>query len=113
VAEDENYESATSKAVKLTIKKADNTLKVSPSKKTVKQAKLTEAKSFTIKAKKAKGKVFYISPVAAQKAGISVSQSGKVVIPKKCKKGTYKIRVYAAGTTNYKAKNLYTVITVQ
>ena len=90
-----------------------NTLTISPKKKTLKRAGLTKAKSFTIKAKNAKGKVTYTALEKAKKAGIKVTAKGKVTIPKNCKKGTYKIRVRAEGNEKFKAKTLYKVITVK
>jgi uncharacterized membrane protein len=57
--------------------------------------------------------VTYTALKKAKKAGIKVTKKGKVTIPKNCRKGTYKIKVRAAGNKNYKAKTLYTVITVK
>ena len=96
-----------------TPEKSSNTLTISPKKKTVKRAKLTKAKSFKITAKNAKGKVTYTALKKAKKAGIKVTKKGKVTIPKNCRKGTYKIKVRAAGNKKFKAKTLYTVITVK
>ena len=93
--------------------KSANPMTISPRKKTVKRSKLTKAKSFTIKVKKAKGKVTYKALKKAKKAGIKVSKKGKVTIPKNCKKGTYKIRVRAAGNEDYRAKNSYVVIKIK
>ena len=47
------------------------------------------------------------------KAGIRVTKEGLVTVPKHCKKGTYKIRVFADGTQNYKAKCYYVTVTVR
>ena len=48
----------------------------------------------------------YKAGLRAKKAGISVNKKGKVKIPKKCARGTYTLKVRAAGTANYKAKSL-------
>lgn len=113
VAADDQYKAATSKAVKLTIKKAPNPMTVSPMAQTYRKDALTKEKSFAIKVKNAKGKVTYKAHSTARKAGIKVTKKGIVTIPKNCKKGTYKIRVLANGTRNYKAKGYYVVITVK
>ena len=42
-----------------------------------------------------------------------MTKKGKVTIPKNCKKGTYKIRVRAAGNEDYRAKNSYVVIKIK
>lgn len=82
-------------------------IKVSPSTKTFKYAAVKKAKqSANIKLSGAKGKVSASLSNAAKKAKIKASVSGKtkvkVTIPKKCKKGTYKVAVKAASTTVYK-----------
>ena len=43
----------------------------------------------------------YTPNATAKKVKITV-RNGKVTVPKKCKKGTYKITVKAAGNRNYK-----------
>ena len=85
--------------------KATNPMKLKSFSKTFKYSALKKKKatlsiSFS---KKAQGKVTYILSKAAKKAGIKVSAKGKVTLPKKCKKGTYKITVKAAGNSKYKA----------
>jgi hypothetical protein len=49
----------------------------------------------------------------ARKAGIRVTNEGLVTVPKHCRKGTYKIRVLAGGTKNYKAKSYCVTVTVK
>ena len=84
--------------------KGNNTLKVSPSTKTFKVAKVKKAKkTFKIKATKAQGAVSYSVTKAAKKAGVSVSKAGKVTIKKGTKKDTYKVTVTAAGNDEYSA----------
>ena len=52
-------------------------------------------------------------PSNAKKAKIVVSAKGKVKIPKKCKKGTYKITVKAAGNKNYKSATKTVIIRIK
>lgn len=49
----------------------------------------------------------------AKTAGIRVTKEGFVTVPKHRRKGTYKIRVFAGGTKNYKAKCYYVTVTVK
>ena len=81
--------------------------------KTYKNAKLKKAASFAIGATKGQGKVTYTLNAAAKKAKVKVAANGKVTVPKKCKKGTYKIMVKAAGNKNYKAGSKVVTITVK
>ena len=91
--------------------KKANTLRVKVASKTYKRAKLAKAATFNIGASKAKGKVTYALSSAAKKAKVKVSSKGKVTVPRKCKKGTYKITVKAAGNASYKAgKKIVTVM---
>ena len=84
--------------------KGINTMKVSPTTKTFKVAKVKKAKNtFKIKATKAQGKVTYSVTKSAKKAGVSVAKNGKVTIKKGTKKGTYKVTVTAAGNDNYRS----------
>ena len=96
-----NYASTAKGSFK--INKAANPLKIKVSSKTCTRKKLTKAAAFSIGASKGQGKVTYTLSSAAKKAGIKVTAKGKVTIPKKCRKGTYKITVKAAGGKNYKA----------
>ena len=90
------------------IAKANNTLKVK-AKSPVVNYSVLKKKNQTVVLKswasvsKAKGKVTY-SKVSGFK-GITVAKSGKITLKKGMKKGTYKvkIKVSAAGTSNYKA----------
>ena len=104
---------ATSKAVKLKIKKVPNPMTVFPNGLTYRKDALTRTNYFAIKVENAKGKVTYKASSKAKKAGISVTKSGLVTVPKNCGKGTYKIRVFADGTHNYKAKCYYVTVTVR
>ena len=113
MAADASYQAATSKAVKLTIKKAANPMTVFPDALTFRKDALTRANYFAIEAENAKGKVTYKALSKAKKAGIRVTKEGLVTIPKHCRKGTYKIRVFAGGTQNYKAKCYYVTVTVK
>ena len=83
--------------------KADNPLKIRVSQKTYRRSRLTKARSFSIGASKAQGKVTYTLDKKAKKAKIKVSSKGKVTVPRKCKKGSYRITVKAAGNKKYKA----------
>ena len=96
-----------------TVKKKKNTIKIKVTSKTYKRSKLKKAKTFSIGVSKAKGKVTYSLNQAAQKAKIKVTAKGKVTVPKKCKKGTYKITVKAAGNKNYKAGSKNVTIKVK
>ncbi len=92
------------KEATFTINKAANPLEVKVTGKTTfKRASLKKAKKITIKAGIGQGKVTYSLSKNAKKAKIKVSKKGKVTLPKKCKKGTYKIIIKAAGNNNYKA----------
>lgn len=82
------------------------TLKLSPATKTFKYKTVKKSKQTAkITLKGAKTSVSYVRNAAAKKAGIKVSISGKktvkVTVPKKCKKGTYKITLTAAETDSY------------
>lgn len=94
------------------ISKAANPLKVNVEKKTFRATALKKNKAtFAIGAKKNSGKVTYTLNAAAKKAGIKVTDKGKVTVPKNCKAGTYKITVKAAGNKNYKAgKKTVTIV---
>lgn len=80
-----------------------NPLKVKVTSKTYRRKKLKAKKTFSIGVTKAAGKVTYTRDKKAVKAGIKVSKNGKVTIPSKCKKGTYRITVKAAGNSKYKS----------
>lgn len=91
------------------IKKASNTIKLKKSKATYKvKALKKKAKTFSIGAT-ASTKVTYKLSSAAKKAGMKVTASGKVKIKKGTKKGTYKITVSAAASSNYNAAPSKTV----
>ena len=96
--------------VTVKVAKAKNTLAAKAKKKTValKYAKLKKKAQAVVnlKVSKAKGKLTY-SNVSTKKAAkkFKVNAKGKLVVPKKTKKGTYavKVKVTAAGTASYKA----------
>lgn len=94
--------------------KQAQTIKVKPSTKTVKFAAAKKAKKtvvFTLSG--AKGKVTATVSKAAKKAKVTANVNGKtkvkVTVPKKCKKGAYKITIKAAATNGYKASAAKTV----
>lgn len=105
VAADTNYNKATSKAVKLTIKAIAPTIKTKTTKKTVKVATVKKkAQSFKIGATvNSKGKITY-SKTSGSK-NLTVTKAGSVTIKKGTKKGTYtaKVKILAAKKGNYKA----------
>ncbi|MCR5667382.1 MAG: hypothetical protein K6G01_11220 [Eubacterium sp.] len=109
IAADSNYEAATSAPVKLTIKKAANTMKVSAVKKTAKRVtvkKKAVTLALPMSIKKAKGTVTFKKVSGSSKLTIS-KKTGKVTVKKGTSSGTYtiKIKVKAAGNNNYKAKS--------
>ncbi|MBR3244161.1 MAG: hypothetical protein IKF90_15940, partial [Parasporobacterium sp.] len=95
------------------ITKAANTLTVKTSAKSYKQSSLTQKKTFSIGVANAKGKVTYALDSKAKAAKITVSSKGLVTVPKNCKKGTYRIKVTAAGNANYKSGSKTVTITVK
>jgi hypothetical protein len=56
--------------------------------------------------------LLYVSS-AAKKAGIKVTTTGKVTVPKLCKKGTYTIAIKAAGNANFKAASKTVTIKIK
>ena len=91
-----------------------NPLKLKSSRKTYKVSLLKKKKkTFKIKTSAAEGNIFYTINKAGRKAGIKVSAKGKVTIPKKCKKGTYKITVTASGNENYSSGSKTFVIKIK
>jgi fructan beta-fructosidase len=111
VAADTNYKAATSKAVKLTVKKASQKITVKKASASYKVSDLKKAKkTFSIGAK-ANGKLTY--KVTSGSKYISVAKDGKVTVKKNAKKGTYKVSVSAASTGNYNAATKTITITVK
>ena len=104
--------SGTDEKKKAVVKKA-NPIRIRVSKKTFSRKKLKKAKTFLIGVRKAKGKVTYTLNRKAKKAKIKVNKKGKVTVPKKCRKGTYKITVNAAGNRKYKAGRKIVTIKVK
>lgn len=90
------------KTASFKIIKANNPLKLKASSQSYIQKKLIKVKKCSVGASKGQGKITYSLSSTAKKAKIKVSSKGVVSIPKKCKKGTYKITVKAAGNANYK-----------
>ena len=102
------------KTVTVKVKKSANPLKLKKKSWKCKASKLKKNKAFfKIKVKKAQGKVTYQLSKKAKAAGIKVTKKGKVYLPKRCKKGTYKITVQAAGNKNYKARSKIVKVTVK
>ncbi|MDO4941236.1 MAG: penicillin-binding Tp47 domain C-containing protein [Lachnospiraceae bacterium] len=104
VAADDNYKAATSSAVKLTIKKASQKIKVSTAAKTVKYAKVKKAKQVTSKVSVSGAKTSYTYKKAGGSSQLSIDKkSGKITMKKGTKKGTYsiKVKVTASDGTNY------------
>ena len=109
LAADTNHKSAKSKATKFVVAKANNPIvakaiaqKVSA--KTLKRKSVTVAKAFSVN--KAQGTVTYTKIASGSSKCLTVKKaSGKITVKKGVKKGTYKIKVKitAAGNTNYKA----------
>lgn len=98
----------TSNISKTSVSKIAQTVKVSPSKKTVKSKKKT---TVNIKAT-AEGKISYkVTKKASNK--ISVTKAGKVTIKKGAKAGKYVVAVKAAASGEYKAGSSKVTITVK
>ena len=115
VKADKNYNGATSKAVKLTIKKANATIKTKTTSKTVKVKDVKKkAQSFSIGASaNSKGKVTYKKSSGSK--NLTVSSSGKVTVKKGTKKGTYsaKVKVLSKATANYNAASKTVTVKVK
>ncbi len=102
------------KTITFTIKRASRNLKVTPSKKTVKNTKKR-----TVQLKSTYER--YTAPLhykvtKAPKGGkkyISISKKGKVTIKKGAKKGTYKIKVYVVKSGCYNAASKTVTIKVK
>lgn len=111
VDSDTNYNSAVSKVAKLTIKKAAQTIKGIRTNFIVKKG-LNKVQTVKLGGK-AQGKLNY-AITGSNKAKFKLSSSGKLTIPKKMKKGIYKIKVQvtAKATTNYTAKKVKKTIKV-
>mgnify|MGYP004676470059 CR=1 FL=1 len=96
------------------IYKASNPMAVITNKKTVKYSKLRRKKQVvanTITVKKSKGKVTY-SKASKSSRLILNKTTGKITVKKGTKRGTYKlkVKVSAAGNSNYKSR--YKIVTV-
>lgn len=94
------------------ITKAKNPVTLNKAKVTLKtKTDLSKAKKLKISVKNAQGAVTYSVNKKAVSAKIKVTAKGVVTVPKKCKKGTYKITVSAKGNKNYKSgKVVYTIV---
>ena len=108
VDETDIYKKAT-KTITVTVKKASQSIKVSPAKKSYKASALKKkAKKFNIKVKKAKGKVTCTS----NSKSVTVNGKGKVTVSKGIKKGTYKVTVTAAETSTHATATQTVVIRI-
>ena len=115
VAANANYKAATSKAVKLVIKKAAQKITVK-----------TTSKTYAVKTVKSKAQVFAIGAAASGKGKLTYTRvkgssaltvnakTGRITVRKGTKKGTYtiQVRVRAAANTNYNAANVTKTIKV-
>lgn len=114
VAADANYSQATSSAVKLTIKKAAQNVKVKTASKSYKASKLKKAaKTFRVGIA-AKGALKYSKKSGSSKL-LFHKKSGKITVKKGTAKGTYKMKlqITAKATKNYKAKTVTKTVTVK
>ncbi len=119
-AADANYKAATSAAVKLVINKAAQPMAVKAVTKTVKYSLVkTKAQivsgciSFT---RKAQGKVTYAKVTSGSSKYLTINKTtGKVTVAKNTKKGTYriKVKITAAGNTNYKSGSKTITLTIK
>jgi hypothetical protein len=115
VAADDNYTAAESHVAKLTVKKAANPMTAKAKTVTAKAGKKTKiaaSKAFTVKNNQ--GKVTYKK--MSGNAKIKVSSKGKVTVKKGLTKGkTYKVKVKvkAAGNSNYLSKTKYVYLKVK
>ena len=89
-----------------TINKAAN--KITASNKSVKAGK-----SVNLGAKAKAGKLSYSVTAKVKKAGVTVNSKGKVTVKKGTKKGSYKVAIKAAASTNYKAASKTVKVTVK
>ena len=101
------------KAVEIKILKSANTLTVTPTAKAYRQAKLKKAVTFALEVTKARGAVSFAPYKTTREAGITISKTGTVTIPKKCPKGTYKITVKAAGNGSYKSGKVIVKVVIK
>ena len=106
------------KTLTFKITKAANTMKVKGKTATVKYTKVkkkvqTLKRSAVISLTGAKGTVTYVKSSGNKK--ITISKAGKVTVKKGLKKGTYKVKVKvkAAGNTNYKALTKIVTFTIK
>ena len=93
-----NYTGSVSAA--FNIAKVSNSLSTSYSSVTAYKNYLTRKTKYFINGS-GDGKITYTLNKKAKKAKIKISKSGKLVIPKRCKRGTYKLTVKAAGDINH------------
>lgn len=115
VAEDDNFNAATSKAVKIVIKKAPQFISKVTTSKNIKYANVKK-KNITVSIScsvKEKAKISY-KRLSGSK-NIIVSSYGKITVKKGTKKGNYsiKIKVSAKETKNYKSGNLTKTIKIK
>ena len=116
--DEELYDTPAPMTAKLTIKQAAQSISVASAQltKTVKAKKVKKAKQTTTKVvvKGAQGKVTYKKASGSAKLSIGKS-TGKITVKKGTKKGTYKLKVKitAAGSTNYAAATVTKTIKVK
>lgn len=106
----------TVKTVAIQVTKAAQPMKVTAAKKTVTASKVKKAAQTVTKAvtvKSAQGKVTYAKSSGSKNLTINKT-SGKITVKKGTKKGTYKIKVKvtAAGSSNYKSGSKTVEVTV-
>lgn len=104
------YKASNELTLTVNVDKADNPMKVTPLRKTLRASALkTKPIIFNLTVTKAQGKVTYTS--SSRK--VKVSKTGKVTVTKGTKKGVYTIKVKAAGNSNYFADTVKVKITVK
>lgn len=104
VAADKNHLSATSKVVKLVIKKAEQGVSLKTTEKKIKASTLEKNKVIFTPVLKTKYDTKLTFKMISTQGKIKITQSGKVIVPKNIKKGTYviKLRVTSKSTPNVK-----------
>ncbi len=93
--------------------KQKNPLKVKVTKKTYKRKKLKKATKLNIGLSNIETPITYVFNSKVYGAGFKLSSDGNIIIPKKCKKGTYKITIKASATKEYKATTKKITIVVK
>ena len=113
---DDNYEAASASCA-VTVEKADQSITVTPARKTYKAKKLRKKaaafKAVTVKG--SKGKLSYSSKASGKSKKVLKFKGGKITVKKGTKKGTYKmaVTVNAAATAEYNAFSKKVTVTVK